>query len=249
MINSVKKEENHIKILFTGIESDSNIIAKLGATIAEKPEYATHVITTLPLKRTPKLMIAINSGVKYILTEQWLIDSIKAGKCMEVNSYQSKYIARDKVKESQWGFDMSVTLMKPRGDPDYQRIFNNLSIYVTDGICGKSAPPVEELKAIIESGGGKLLTSLPKEKPNTNMYEKLMIISDSQHLSSLSSSVKKAASKSIGEGIYSIEIIFLSVLRQSLDLLECLILSLKENQEEEEDGDISQKKTRKKSRR
>ena len=81
------------------------------------------------------------------------------------------------------------------------------------------------------------------------MYEKLMIISDSQHLSSLSSSVKKAASKSIGEGIYSIEIIFLSVLRQSLDLLECLILSLKENQEEEEDGDISQKKTRKKSRR
>lgn len=44
----------------------------IGAKIVDAPEEATHLITIDgTLKRTPKLMVAINCGVKYIVGLSW----------------------------------------------------------------------------------------------------------------------------------------------------------------------------------
>jgi hypothetical protein len=144
-------------------------------TVTTDPKIATHCITTPQLVRTPKLMQALNSVLKYVLTEDWLKDSAKAGRPISIVDNEdrfttaadyakelakSKYIIGDVEKEALWGFDMTRTLatikfgINDAGERVGSRIFIGIAVVCTKGVCGVKAPSDEEMQEIIESGGG-----------------------------------------------------------------------------------------------
>lgn len=162
--DAVSASNTGIRILFTGIEYDDAMKSHLskmghGATVEVSPSLATHLVTLVPLKRTPKLMIALNSGVKYVVNERWVEDSAANGSPLEIDIQSTKkspYLICDRTKEKLWNFKLLDVLKLPRGcTTDSGGVFSNLIFFVTNGVCGQVAPPAIEMKQIIESGGGK----------------------------------------------------------------------------------------------
>lgn len=204
-----------LRLLFTGIEKEDKLAASIGATVIDNPADATYLITTLPLKRTPKLMVAINSGVSYIVSLSWLSDSSKAGKPIAIKSLDSsKYIIRDKEKEKLWGFSMPNTLSKSRGAGASVGVFSNISVFLTSKICGTTAPPLDQMREIIESGQGKLVDRLIA---STGDSQQLVIVSNEAGLSELTDEEWVASQNGLGRGIYGIDFLFVAVLRQEID--------------------------------
>ena len=105
--------ESAVRILFTALpedlisKKDAEMLAGkiAGAVVVEDAALASHVILGEELKRTPNLLVALNSGAKYVVTLSWLRDSSKKGGPVQIPSLdKSKYIVRDKKKEALWGF-------------------------------------------------------------------------------------------------------------------------------------------------
>jgi len=221
----------------------------------EDPSLATHMVTVLPLKRTPKLMVAINSGVQHLVSIAWLRDSAKAKRpiALETVKMRNKYYIKDVEKEKLWGFTVEDTLCRERG-----RVFAGLTFFIASDVYGSSAPPETEMRAIIQSGGGQLLSSVGwerelmeqegvggKERRGGDGGLQLVVVASSHSLHSvdnrgksrqkgvlmgiptviLERAKKLGAGKgdSGGRGIYSVELIFLSVLRQRLDFADNLL--------------------------
>jgi hypothetical protein len=128
---------------------------KIGGIVVHKPQDATHMIIGAEFKRTAKVMIAINCGIQYIVQLNWLQDSVKIGKPIPLTSASAlqKYIAKDTKKEKLWGFQLKSTLSMPRG-----HVFQNVNLFVIEGVCGVCAPCAEDMKEIIVSGGGTWIT-------------------------------------------------------------------------------------------
>ena len=80
----------------------------MGGETVEDPLLATHLITGYPLKRTPKIMIALNSGVVGVVAVKWLEESAEARQPLPVEPY----LIRDEAREQQWGFTMPDTLTR-----------------------------------------------------------------------------------------------------------------------------------------
>ena len=242
-------------IIFTGIEKDVEAVQAIGAVAVEDPSLATHMVTVLPLKRTPKLMVAINSGVQHLVSIAWLRDSAKAKRpiALETVKMRNKYYIKDVEKEKLWGFTVEDTLCRERG-----RVFAGLTFFIASDVYGSSAPPETEMRAIIQSGGGQLLSSVGwerelmeqegvggKERRGGDGGLQLVVVASSHSLHSvdnrgksrqkgvlmgiptviLERAKKLGAGKgdSGGRGIYSVELIFLSVLRQRLDFADNLL--------------------------
>jgi hypothetical protein len=169
-------------------------------------------------------MIAINSGVRYVLYVKWLEDSSKAKKAIDVKSLaEDRYVVRDTEKEKLWRFSMANTLGTPRGkDHRDGGVFAGYAIYVTDGIVGKVAPPVDEMRKVIESGGGTWLDALPPLAATGGEGDDVVIISTDTHIKKVKNDVSMYIARLAGEGrlkgIYTPDFIYLTVLRQSLDL-------------------------------
>jgi hypothetical protein len=180
-----------VRVMFTKVE-DGPYLKGLKSlphvsVVADATE-ATHCVTLSELKRTPKLMVALNCGAQYVVTEQWAKDCVKSKSVVDVVSaehaagkkgsklpkdldprvnaelYQqllsSPYIVHDAEKEKLWKFSLAATLAIPRHQPGERKLFEGLCFFCTKGVCGETAPPADELCAIIESGGGVWLTSL-----------------------------------------------------------------------------------------
>jgi hypothetical protein len=185
------EEDQGIRIMFTKVDDApyAKVLKSLpNVSLVADACLATHCVTLPELKRTPKLMVAINCGAKYVVTEQWAKDCIKAksvvdvikpseggkkGKAAAVKNPDpradaelvqqltaSPYIVHDAEKEKLWNFNMAVTLAIPRNAPGSRKLFEGFCFFCTKGVCGEMAPPADELCAIIESGGGAWLTSL-----------------------------------------------------------------------------------------
>jgi hypothetical protein len=183
--------DNAVRVMFTKVE-DGPYLKGLKSlphvsVVADATE-ATHCVTLSELKRTPKLMVALNCGAQYVVTEQWAKDCVKSKSVVDVVSaehaavqkgsklpkdldprvnpelYQqllsSPYIVHDAEKEKLWKFSLAATLAIPRHQPGERKLFEGLCFFCTKGVCGETAPPADELCAIIESGGGVWLTSL-----------------------------------------------------------------------------------------
>jgi hypothetical protein len=180
-----------VRVMFTKVE-DGPYLKGLKSlphvsVVADATE-ATHCVTLSELKRTPKLMVALNCGAQYVVTEQWAKDCVKSKSVVDVVSaehaagkkgsklpkdldprvnpelYQqllaSPYVVHDAEKEKLWKFSLAATLAMPRNQPGERKLFEGLCFFCTKGVCGETAPPADELCAIIESGGGVWLTSL-----------------------------------------------------------------------------------------
>jgi pSer/pThr/pTyr-binding forkhead associated (FHA) protein len=224
--SATKLNDASIRILFTGIEVDKDLqkyVDKIGASIVTSPTTATHVITLPMLKRTPKLMIALNSGAKYVVHLKWLEDSAKAGQPIDIdlNSARGRsYIVVDKAKEKLWGFSMISTLQTISQGMCCGNVFANYLFFITKGVCESVAPPSVEMRAIIESGGGQWLDSINQLKSNSGLKsENLLVISEqSVAKRELNKTVLTAAKNGAGKGVYTIELIFLACLKQRIDL-------------------------------
>lgn len=175
-----------IRILFTKVEEStySKQLKKIpGIEVTADARIATHCITTKELKRTPKLMVALNSSILFILNEQWIMDSAKAGRPLPVvetnriateqdkanylkELQKSNYLIRDAEKEELWSFEMAQTLtsircsLSTKGEKQGPGIFANIAVFCTKGLCGSKAPSEEEMQQIVESGQGIWLKSL-----------------------------------------------------------------------------------------
>jgi hypothetical protein len=211
----------NVVVIFTGIEREDELVAAIGATVTESPEEATHMIIGDELRRTPKLMVALNAGVKYVVSLDWLHKSAAKGCPLPVTVAKgSKFLLRDAAKEKLWGFELWRTLSLPRG-PGHRGVFTGMSILVTPGVCGVRAPKEDELRAIIASGGGDMLgpsLSIPADVD-------CLVVSSAEVAPTLSMELIEKASRGSGQGVYSMELIFLAVLRQAVRLDQDILVT------------------------
>lgn len=206
-----------VRVIFTGIEKEEELVRAIGAEITEDPLEATHMVIG-ELKRTPKLMVAINAGVQHVVGLDWLQKSAKKGTPLPVTK-ASKFLIKDAAKEKLWGFELSRTLALPRG-AGHDGVFEGLVVLVTPGVCGVRSPKEEDFAAIVTSGGGRWLTP-SMEAPED--AERLLVVSSAEVAPTVPRALVEAASRGPGRGLYSTEAVFLAVLRQELRLDEDLL--------------------------
>ena len=107
-------------------------------------------------------MIALNAGIQYVVCLQWLIDSAaaKMAQPIDISSEDGEgvgYLVCDEDKQRRYGFDMRDTLARAKQSQQAEcthKVFANLAIYCTPGVCGLTAPTERDMANIIESGGG-----------------------------------------------------------------------------------------------
>jgi hypothetical protein len=270
-----------VRVMFTKVE-DGPYLKGLKSlphvsVVADATE-ATHCVTLSELKRTPKLMVALNCGAQYVVTEQWAKDCVESKSVVDVVAaehaavkkgsklpkdwdprvnpelYQqllaSPYIVHDAEKEKLWKFSLAATLAIPRHQPGERKLFDGLCFFCTKGVCGETAPPADELCAIIESGGGVWLTSLedwlehhaqakgasPAGKggkgkagavgASGNDVQSSPALVVLTHQNVMKKEVTKKVSDAVAKcnapaaGVYSMELVFLACLRQKIDFDE-----------------------------
>eukprot|EP01033_Poteriospumella_lacustris_P013383 gene13383-9583_t len=175
---NVDDDDDGIVLLFTKLEESAfqRYLRRLPQIrVTNDAREATHVLTTPELKRTPKLLVALNHRVRFVVTEAWLIDSAKQQRPLpllpatcspaqmsepaygQALQQSCRYLVRDEEKETLWQFRLSDTLARIRYHPAAtRRIFGRVAFFVTRGLLGETAPSVEDMRAIVESAGGVL---------------------------------------------------------------------------------------------
>lgn len=135
------------------------MVKEIGGTLLDKVEeahMATHVIASdgkSSIRRTPKLMIAINKTAN-IVTKQWLVKSAQAGRALPCDKF---LVLTDKEAENRYHFSMEETLQRveaslKKGTP----LLAGRAVYAIPGVCGKKkVPPANEMRLIVEAAGGQ----------------------------------------------------------------------------------------------
>jgi hypothetical protein len=144
----------------------------------EDAHLATHVIASdgkQPLKRTPKLMIAMNKTPNIVLLD-WLVESAKQGTALPCD----KFLVKDKEAEVVYGFRMEDTVKRIKEHLENETaLLQGKLVYVCKGVAGNKAPSESEFKCIVEAAGGHWLPGL-KDLPSMAQMPKLIIITSSE---------------------------------------------------------------------
>lgn len=173
---------------------------------------ATHVIATdgrQPIKRTPKLMIAI-SRTPNIVSLEWLISSAKAGSALPCDDF---LVLDDHVAEKKYDFSMSETLSRVKMFVERDRyLLDGISIFVCDGVAGNKAPPLDELRMIVEAAGGRWLTLLDFWDGDS----KLTIITSADASNQKKQERQRVVSSAVRDGasLKSVSLLFRCIMRQ-----------------------------------
>nr|XP_033331216.1 mediator of DNA damage checkpoint protein 1-like isoform X3 [Megalopta genalis] len=187
------------KILFTGISNDyTKLLTKLGSSQVEDPTKCT-VLVTDKVRRTVKFLCALAQAVP-IVSVNWLVESERAGHFAELDNY----ILKDPAAEAKFGFKLRSSLEKAKK----QKLLDGYTVVLTPNV----APPLPELKSIINSCGGKPLVRPPSKWP-----EKAIIISGEEDIASAKKFLAKAP-KTVT--IQSTEFILTGILRQEIDFVK-----------------------------
>jgi hypothetical protein len=174
-----------------GVEADTRLkrlVAKIGGTIVDIADMAgvTHVVTISSLKRTPKMLVALNLGACYIVGVNWLEDSANQSAPIAIDlASHSKSAASSPKKKSRGGssgrgnhneVDYLIHDHDRKWDPfnivdtlnrNYKRVhavdgggtrlFDGLGIFIASDVFGNRAPSKDEMRMVVESGGGIFL--------------------------------------------------------------------------------------------
>ncbi|XP_060811971.1 mediator of DNA damage checkpoint protein 1 [Bombus pascuorum] len=189
------------KILFTGISSNdyNKLLTKLGASQVEDPTKCT-VLVTDKVRRTVKFLCALALPVP-IVSVDWLINSEKAGRFIELENY----ILKDLAAEAKFRFKLGKSLEKSKE----HKLLNGYTLVLTPN----TAPPPLELKNIIISCGGKALL-----RPPSKLWpQQSVIISSKEDLTDAKKFLAKAP-KTVT--VQSTEFILTGILRQELEFNE-----------------------------
>ncbi|KAL6428900.1 hypothetical protein ACFW04_008015 [Cataglyphis niger] len=185
------------KVLFTGITEDySNIVKTLGGNKVEDPAKCS-ILVTDKVRRTYKFLCALAKGIP-IVTINWLKDSESATRFLDWENY----ILKDPAAEAKFGFRLRKSLAKAKE----QRLLDGYTVILTSNIA---PPPIEELKDMITSCGGKALLRPPNKWP-----EKAVIVSREEDLPNAKKFLIKAP-KTVT--IQSTEFILTGILKQETD--------------------------------
>ncbi|XP_050455965.1 putative uncharacterized protein DDB_G0282133 [Cataglyphis hispanica] len=185
------------RVLFTGTTEDySNIVKTLGGNKVEDPAKCS-ILVTDKVRRTYKFLCALAKGIP-IVTINWLKDSESATRFLDWENY----ILKDPVAEAKFGFRLRKSLDKAKE----QRLLDGYTVILTSNIA---PPPIEELKDMITSCGGKALLRPPNKWP-----EKAVIVSREEDLSNAKKFLVKAP-KTVT--IQSTEFILTGILKQETD--------------------------------
>ncbi|KAM0731471.1 Mediator of DNA damage checkpoint protein 1 [Formica fusca] len=185
------------RVLFTGITEDyNNIVKTLGGNKVEDPAKCS-ILVTDKVRRTYKFLCALARGIP-VVTINWLKDSESATRFLDWEGY----ILKDPAAEAKFGFRLRKSLDKAKE----QRLLDGYTVVLTSNIA---PPPIEELKDMITSCGGKALLRPPNKWP-----EKAVILSREEDLPNARKFLVKAP-KTVT--IQSTEFILTGILRQETD--------------------------------
>jgi len=142
--------------LWTGVTSKAQMFKLVNATKglreAKSALEATHVVTDLKLKRTPKLLAAI-AVAKHVVSVDWLKASAKQGR-----PYKNArdFAVKDSAAEANWGFDLRESL------ESRAKILTGYAVALAPGVRdNKKMPADDEIHTIVEAAGGLFLDRLP----------------------------------------------------------------------------------------
>ncbi|XP_011859903.1 PREDICTED: uncharacterized protein LOC105557314 isoform X2 [Vollenhovia emeryi] len=194
--NSTPSAIKH-KVLFTGIMEDySKIVKTLGGSKVEDPAKST-ILVTDKVRRTYKFLCALAKGVPIVAID-WLKDSETAARFLDCENFMLK----DPAAEAKFGFRLRKSLDKAKGN----RLLDGYVVVLTPNVA---PPPIEELKNIVSSCGGKALLRPPIKWP-----ERAVILSCEEDLPNARKFLSKAP-KTVT--VQSTEFILTGILRQEMD--------------------------------
>lgn len=155
-------------------------------------------------KKTSKFIMAVLLGLP-ITTDEWILQSVQAGKMLEVD----KFVARDAAREAEWGFDLGESVL--RAEKDHE-VFESWTIMFTPAAkksAGKTA--FDELKSLALAAGAQDVSAADGKKivDRGNKAARLLIIAASKDPAVIQLGVLKC---------FSQEIVGMSILRGVLDL-------------------------------
>jgi len=145
--DSNEKDENKLKIMLSGfVESEkeelTGLVQGLGMELTDIAQKATHLVMP-KLGRTISFLCAI-SYVKYILKADWIRESSKEKKVLDVKDFR----LQDSDFEKTFGCNLTKMLAKQ----DRHKLFEGRTFYLTPSI----KPTWKQLKLVIECAGGKV---------------------------------------------------------------------------------------------
>lgn len=122
---------------------------------------ATHVIATngiTDIRRTCKLMIAI-CRTNFVLTLDWLIDSSKQRKALDIAPYRIKHDAPycRSLEQQYASFSMRTTLRNIEHRKTL--LFHGWHIYICPKVAGNKAPTTNEFQYIIAAAGATYVST------------------------------------------------------------------------------------------
>jgi len=188
------RAQGEINILVTGVDIDEveKKVAKIPKAQLIKSirsaHNCTHVIAcneTLPIKRTPKLLVALNSNsTRYILGAEWLEQSADAKQALDetdflVSNWRYK-VASDAFNEK-YSITASELLEYQSYKAEDARIFEGAAVYFESGVPGQQFPQADDLKLIVSAGGGKTLANLSGK----TTHDRLIVVTKTAKISKL----------------------------------------------------------------
>ena len=153
------------------------------------------------LKRTSNLITAVACG-KHVVTDNWVSDSARQGKLLNLKDYEAK----DPKRETEWGTTLSDAIERGRQGV---KALSDWSICFTPNAKAKLGKGFSEMKDIcLQAGAKSIQTTTPNKSPQEPLTTLVIAIEDDKDLDLL---------KTNGWQAYSKEIITYSILRGNLN--------------------------------
>ncbi|KAI1288111.1 Breast cancer type 1 susceptibility -like protein [Halotydeus destructor] len=181
---SKRQSGSKMVLLGTSLDDEQKDVLKKfaktfeGKVVDEFTNKVTHIVgsvigATQTTVRTLKYMKGLVSN-KTLVSIQWALDSIKEKQVQEATDYELKG-TKNQAKEN---------LGAPqRSRETREKIFEDTLVYFDGKFSGKQEaklPNKEELVALVELGGGRVIKELPSTKRQSEMNNLLMILEDSK---------------------------------------------------------------------
>lgn len=182
-----------------------------GGLVVGNPADATHLVMT-KLLRTSKLLQCLCT-VRYILSSDWLVDSVAAGELLA----EEKYAMKDEGFERQFSCDVQQVVKAS----DRSKLFEGRTFHMTPSI----KPNVKALAKMIELSGGRVekarrsLIKIHEANAQSNSY---VVLSCSPDLHLLSDILR---SKQHNRIVATTEFVMESIMSQTVRDMEPHIIS------------------------
>ncbi|ESO05728.1 hypothetical protein HELRODRAFT_191367 [Helobdella robusta] len=194
---SYKIRISDVNVVITGYSKDyssylSKETLKLGGQLVGMGVHCTHLVAPKIL-RTVKFLTCV-SHASYVVTSQWLENSIAASQFLDPCSF----LLKDEEVEQKLNFDFQKNI-KHRSSG---KLFQGLQMYMTPNI----SPPVSFLRELVKCHGGQVITHPPDA---VHPAPSLIIITCEKDVHLLADALKT--------NLYNSEFLINAIIKQQVD--------------------------------